>query len=500
MKRIKKIISLLVIGVILTSLNFSCLKDKSNYDYREINDVVIEGIENSYSAIMLDSLKITPVLTRTLEQREDDLEYYWILYNSIQTYYFADTLAKTRNLDILVNTVPGSYKITYRVKDKTTGVAYRKEFAITVTSELQRGYLVLSELEGKADVAFISEAGKVYESIYKNINEEDVGTHPVAIRYMYQAPLDYVAVLCDDARGGVFLSSLSFKKMFDYKEFFYNELQVIKPQAMEITETYGSVSDYQAFGSQMFILNDDKLHLRDINYTVNVDGVSTKVETKFYSAFPGDYDISPVTFKAQVFYDNKYKCFMYVANFATPSLSVTAATPDGVFDPANVGLELVWGKVTKSPRYNSYCNSIFKDDADNYYYLRFDIYKKNAIVPIKKVPIPSDFKIKDATAFTGNTIEDYIYFALGSKIYIYDCILNQEREVYDFGTGKTVDNIRWHEAVIKSRVMHVCVRDNSATGRNGSVYEMNVANDGTLSVKASYLNICGKVVSTHWKN
>ncbi|GEM_PF-388000 len=500
MKKLTKIISLSVIWVILSTIIWSCVKDKSNYDYNEINEVEIEGIEESYSAVMLDTLKITPVLTRTLEQREDDLEYYWILYNPTQTYNNADTLAKTRNLDVLVNTVPGSYKITYRVKDKTTGVAYRKEFAIVVTSELQRGYLVLSELNGNADVTFISEAGKVYESIYKNINKEEAGTNPVAIRYMYQAPLDYVAVLCNDQRGGVFLSSLSFKKMFEYKEFFYEEPQVIKPQAMEITEGYGTVSDYQVFGSQMFIFNNNRLHMRDNNYNVTVDGVSTRVETKFYTDFPGDYDISPVTFRSVVFYDNNHKCFMYVANFATPSLSVSAPVSGGIFDPANVGLELVWGKVTKSPRYNSYCNSIFKDDQGNYYYLRFDMYKKNALVPLKKTSIPSDFKVKNANCFTANTIEDYIYFGHGSKVYIFDCTLNQEREVYDFGAGKTVDNIRWHEAVIKSRVMHVCISDASGSGKTGSVYEMNVANDGVLSIKNAYTNICGKVVSTHWKN
>jgi hypothetical protein len=452
---------------------------------------------------MLDTFKISPVLTRSLEQREDDLEYYWILYNPTQTYNFADTLARTRNLDILVNTIPGSYKITYRVKDKTTGVSYRKEFGITVISELQRGFLVLSELDGKAEVTFISEAGKVYESIYKNINGEEAGTNPVAIRYMYRSPFDYVAILCDDARGGVYLSSLSFKKMFEYKELFYEGLQVIKPQAMTSTEYYGAVSDYQAYGTQIYVVNNNRLHLKDIEYSTSVEGVSTKIETKFYSEFPGDYEISTISFHAlshEAFYDMKYKRFMYISNYAQPNLYVTASKPDGVFDPADVGLDIVWGKYTKSARNKYDCNSIFKDDNGNYFYLKFDMTTKSAINPTKKVSIPEEYQIRNAKTFAGNAVEDYIYFALGSKVYVYDCILNQEREVYDFGAGKTVDNIRWHEAVIKSRVMHVCTSDASGSGKKGSVYEMNVANDGVLSIKNAYTNVCGKVVSTHWKN
>jgi len=320
---------------------------------------------------------------------------------------------------------------------------------------------------------------------------------------MYQAPLDYVAILCDDARGGVYVSSLSFKKMFDYKDFFYEVPKVIKPQGMNITEYYGAVSDYQVFGAQAYIMNNNQLHLRDVNYNVTIDGISTKIETKFYSAFPGDYIISPVSFHAlghELFYDIKYKRFMYIENYARPNLYVTSSNPNGVFDPANVGLDIIWGKYTKSARNQFDCNSIFKDASGNYYYLKFNMANKNAVVPIKKVTIPQSYNISKATIFTGNSIEDYIYFATGSKVYVYDCVLNQERQIYDFGAGKTVDNIRWHEAVIKSRIMHVCVSDNGGTVKKGSVYEMNVANDGTLSVKKTYLNICGKTVSTHWKN
>ena len=272
---------------------------------------------------------------------------------------------------------------------------------------------------------------------------------------------------------------------------------------MTSTEYYGSVSDYQAFGTQIYVVNNNRLHLKDIDYNVTVEGVSTKIETKFYSDFPGDYEISTISFHAlshELFYDKKYKRFMYIQNYSQPNLYVTASTQTGVFDPANVGLDIVWGKYTKSARNKYDCNSIFKDDNGNYYYLKFDMTNKSAIVPTKKVSIPGEYKICDAKTFAGNTLEDYIYFAVGSKVYVYDCILNQERVCYDFGPGKTVDDIRWHEAVIKSRIMHVCTSDAGGTGKVGSVYEMNVANDGTLSVTASYLNICGKVVSTHWKN
>ncbi len=498
-----KIIRILLLTISVTLLIVSCVKDDGNYLYQEVNDVEISGIEANYVATMLDSFKITPVLSRKLAATEADLEFVWTIYNPINAYNSPDTLAKTRNLGILVNTIPGTYKISYSVFDKNTDVRYRTEFNIIITSELQRGFLALSDLNGQANVTFISVAGKAYPDIYENINDEVLGTNPVSICYTYQAPVDYVAILCKDQRGGVYLSSTSFKKLAELKDFFYNPQAIVNPQSFMVQEYYGSVSDYQAYGSKLFLVGDNKLFYRDANYNAAIDGVSTLIETKFYDAFPGDYEISPISFQAlgrELFYDNKYKRFMYISDYAKPNLIICAENSTGVFNPADVGLTLVWGKLTISARNTFHCNSIFKDDNDNYFYLKFDMTNKAAITPLKKIAIPASFKIREAKTFTGNALQDYIYFAVGSKVYVYDCILTQEREIYDFGTGKIVDNIRWHEAVLSSRIMHVCTSTSGSSGRTGSIYEMNVATDGALSIKNSYENICGKVVSTHWKN
>ena len=47
--------------------------------------------------------------------------------------------------------------------------------------------------------------------------------------------------------------------------------------------------------------------------------------------------------------------------------------------------------------------------------------------------------------------------------------------------------------------MHVCTSTGNGS-KDGSIYEMEVASDGQLTIKNAYENVCGKVVSTHWKN
>lgn len=488
----------------------ACAGDDSNYDYKAVNDVEISGIEAAYSVNMLDRLEISPVLTRSLEQTEADLEYVWTLYDPVRTYNNPDTLAKTRNLDIQVDIAPGDYTVSYRVKDRNTGVGYRREFKINITSEFQRGFMALSEVDGKANVTFINVNGKLYEDIYYSVNGEYAGTNPVGILYTYRSPLDYVAIVCDDERGGVYAGSTSFKRMFDFRDFFFEgPSDPYEPQRITVTENYGSVSDYQAFGSQIYFMNRGRLHLCDVNYTVTTgSGDRVTVESKFYSEFPGDYDISPVSFHAlsrELFFDRKGRRFMYIPSYAESKLYVTAANPDGVFDPADVGMDLVWGKFTQSPRNTFYCNSLFRDDDGAFWYLKFDMTSKNAVKPVKKVPVPAGFNICNATQFTGNSLEDYIYFAAGSKVFVYDCMLNQEREIADFadiaGSGCRIDLIRWHDAVITDRIMHVCVSEPGQAGKNGSIYVMGVAAGGaSMSVKKKYENVCGRVVGAHWKN
>ena len=39
---------------------YACYDDKGNYDYREINEITVEGIEASYARDVDDSLRIYP--------------------------------------------------------------------------------------------------------------------------------------------------------------------------------------------------------------------------------------------------------------------------------------------------------------------------------------------------------------------------------------------------------------------------------------------------------
>ena len=66
--------------IFLSLIFISCYDDKGNYDYTDIGDITITGIENSYTAIALaKKLEIKPTVTS--KNPEDTFEYLWTVYN-----------------------------------------------------------------------------------------------------------------------------------------------------------------------------------------------------------------------------------------------------------------------------------------------------------------------------------------------------------------------------------------------------------------------------------
>jgi hypothetical protein len=487
----------------------SCVKDGSNYDYVDVNDIQISGIEPTYTINMLDTLRITPVLEGVLGNvDEGNLEFLWDIFeglNNLNRFTYPDTLSTERNLDIPITYIPGAYRISYKVTDKTTGVRYRYEFPIQVMSEFQRGILTLSEVDNNAVVSFMSITGANYPNVYYNINGEHAGTNPIAIEMMGRSPLDYVAVICDDARGGVFLSTVSFAKMYEYSEYFYNTPPVIKPQAFMTQLSYGTGQDYQHFVNRSYLVNDNKLYMKDMNHTVSVDGVTEMVENKFYDAYTGDYEIAKERFQMveTIHFDNKHKRFMYVPNINQPNLYVVQGEPENIyFDPADVGMELVWGRMCPSPRGQILVNSLFKRPNGKYTFLRWraNFPAAGRVQPLQKVEMPDEWQIHNSTVFAGNLRQDYIYFAVGSRLYVYDRVANQERMVYEFSGNVVIDQIMYHEAIMSEEIMWVATSAPGQGGLNGSLHQLDVGPGGVMTLAETRANVAGKVVSMCWKN
>ena len=146
----------------------SCLEDKGNDLYIELNDVTIGKIRDT-TVEQFTRLKIEPeITTRSGEFKAEDYTYLWYMYTTygMSSLTSADTLSLEKNLDTEITCIPGDYSLVFKVMDKETGITYTTEYAtsVTVINSYSKGMMALSSEDGEASVTFVNTVGTVTEN------------------------------------------------------------------------------------------------------------------------------------------------------------------------------------------------------------------------------------------------------------------------------------------------------------------------------------------------
>ncbi len=160
----------------------SCYGDQGNYDYREINEVTIGGIdrENVYVAYAYQTtLEITPEITSTMGD-EANYEYTWrIIPRDADTNKGASLdefiVSRERNLVYPVQLSDGDYTGFFEVKDPSTGVTWIEDFYLQVISQGSTGWLVACREEGRTRLDLIGKDSKgendvLYADLWKTVD------------------------------------------------------------------------------------------------------------------------------------------------------------------------------------------------------------------------------------------------------------------------------------------------------------------------------------------
>src|SRR5690554_3624539 len=104
-KAIYKVIALLC--VVLVSA--ACSKDLGNYDYQDVNELEISGVEDDYPVRTgIDALRSPPDISATMDEGSDPsrYEHVWVLRMAPTVY---DTLSREKDLIYPVRLDPADY-------------------------------------------------------------------------------------------------------------------------------------------------------------------------------------------------------------------------------------------------------------------------------------------------------------------------------------------------------------------------------------------------------
>lgn len=503
--------SVLFFPLLLTLLLVCCMKEKGTYIHKEINEVLIDtvGFVGQKTIQLGDTLKLTPSFSQTLENDENNLEYVWYWYKF--GFVHSDTLSNSRNISYKVplNTDLGTYFLVYKVYDKNTGVYSKTTVNVKVTASASEGVLILSDLDGNADVGLLNIAKNYVGDLYYTANGAYAGKNPVSIGFIKTNAVPYLngmVIMCDDQVGGKIAHQLNFMKLYDYKKFFFVPPTIIKPQRY-----YNGITGLDA--RYDFIINNNQLHVREYR---NAQRVEEK--TFFKPALPPlDIRVSEsaiVNATTLLFYDNTNYKFMRVGvtslqYLSTSFIPVFIGTQDAStmsFDPNNVGFQLI----NMAPGWQNNGYGIFKDpQTSQLYLLNFSIKSLAFNTPFSaysKNPINNAPGIESASDYAYSILDPYIYYSKENILYRYDVKFDQSQPIYNLDsvvTNSQIDKLymRYYAGQTQySNKLYVASSEKNKTGKNGSIHVLTLSRSGEVaSVDSVYKNVCGKVVGMDYK-
>jgi len=465
----------------------SCASDEGNYDYQEVNQLTISGIQDKYEVEQFSDLTITPTITGSVAFDESDYSFLWFIYK-YNSKEIPDTVSYEKNLNATIAKSPSSdYALVFQATNNVTGRVDYKKVALTVVNTYSKGLAILSDVEGMAQVAFINSLDHVTENAFEAVNERPLGRGPIGIWLAGRNSNSDQLIVISTEDSVVCCNNIDFSYTMNFQDLFFFPSS---PGRLE-----NIIHGQYAFDEYAIV--DGKAFKRDIY--VWSDAPSTLPKFSTHLSAPGK--VAPFNFFRDnitgYFYDSDNKCFLYDAYSNLDVLS--SGYGNAYWDACDVGMDIVWGDVALSDDRQSHLRAIMKDDSGKSYLLwgvkgsDFDMetYDSwNFIVPGGKREISGD--MARATIFAISSMDpNYIYYAYGNKITCVSVITGNVISEYTVDGG-SIDCMEFD--VSDTGKMYVGASNGSKSANSGSVYVLRMSTNGQLSLEKSYKNICGKIV------
>lgn len=119
----------------------ACAEDLGNYDYHDLLEPEITGLDENISVLTHSRLQLTPDLGEN-EFTDENYAFEWkaIAKNVTEE---VTVLADTRALDYEVKLFPGSYNLYFRVTERRTGIFWQVMSHLLVSEATSEGWMVL---------------------------------------------------------------------------------------------------------------------------------------------------------------------------------------------------------------------------------------------------------------------------------------------------------------------------------------------------------------------
>lgn len=425
-------------------LCMACYDDEGNYDYKEINELKISGIDDQYSVILGGKLIIDPVIEMTEGSSNDNsrFEYNWVVMLDNDK---RDTVGRERKLDCILDLAPKTYELWLKVTDRLTNVLWKKKTSVTIGTPYTRGILLIGEGPGgNAEVQMLSMIDK--DTVFYGDVLRDCGlpslSDPVNVIHTGKGQGDKTELWVMTKSGSYYMDRLTWKSSL------HDRLQnsLLMPPAEEmipidiaprVIDLSGTVANS---GYRAMLCSNGTIYYNWVGLMGNCYGDPVTREK-------GKEDIllkaKPFLFYSLkkldglIWYDSANERFMCAGSPVVSTSSALDDRPDDVFswNQKASGRTLIYGENTlnidgNSSNGNSF--AILKNGSDAFIYKFYATAKGDKRNSYTVSSIATGFS--DAKFYAFSSARSILFYVVNNSLYAYDYNPGNEKW-YDLDLG-----------------------------------------------------------------
>ena len=426
----------LILALLITVVLSSCLEDEGNYDYKDINEVVFNGIEDEYALLRFDDFKISPEITFTEDPGNvNDYSYRWVAVKIKASSTEEDNvteLATTKDLDIKLELLPGDYTIHYFITDNSTNVEWQTKSTLRVANAIFEGWLLLSTVGSEPrldmipfiDGEFLAPKQDVLSFVGSELTLQ--GTPGFVYFNRSAKPFEGIYV-STSGNGTTKLEPDTFGWNIAYN--LSQEFDTDQPEDLEVDSMYANGSGFS------YVVKDGNVYLYfrifNFNYSTPINrigGVNFEASSMIGRG-SGGY--------STILYDNTNKRFVQTQYGTTGEITAN----ETLFN-YTTGKDLVY---MIGNDYNALSGdaifAILNDPNDGKNYLAL-FSSRDFVQSYYGEILATDFD--QATGYAISPDFGYLFYAVGSKVYQYDFSLGTTKLMLDKGSEE-ITLIKFHD-------------------------------------------------------
>ena len=516
----KQYISKIVAILALASTVSSCYEDKGNYDYHELDKVVIStdglGIDEQPTIDRGDSLVVAPdvYFNGIKNNAEAPLDYMWTLYSLMTgagTDVSIDTLSTERVLNAPINRPTGTYRIQLTVTNRNNGTSEYYYMSCNVVDDDVAGMIVLYEPTDKPGYSDFGLVANVFNTKQYNKEKALWGLYSAANGGPLEGSPLYV-MHCGIPVGVEYIATTKNVRWVDpssYLAYPADNLFLFGTPDNTDIDFYTTVGLMSFNG--IISVNGDLYQSTAAGSAVGLSGFGIKKKGEHGKLAPWT---SPMASALEaVVYDQDNHCFLCIPRGNASIFPFAAQNMDQcAFDVNNCD-----GMTLEMSDWGANFTDYFLFSKDNKRYVAWARFQQAAAgtqnigLGLKDVTTSPD--IQNATAFAVNFLGEYAFYGAGNKVY--NLAYNSGNPASVLWTAPSDDEvvtcIRTHKTQFssiqstpivmpnKDAVLHIATWNEKT--HTGKLYEFKIVpTSGAIVPGQSFeYTVPGKVKSMTWK-